>query len=83
MAVNPRITIDRERCATPFDCKRCLRVCPPAVFAVFAIKNVRGVETDKKEPGAYGLAAVYRDKCTGCVKCVEVCPTGAISVCMS
>ena len=40
--VNPVITIDRERCTTPFDCKRCLRVCPPAIFAVYAARNVRG-----------------------------------------
>lgn len=80
--VNPVITIDRDRCTTPFDCKRCLRVCPPAVFAVYAAKNVRGTETDKTEPGAYLLAAVYRDKCTGCMKCVEVCPADALTVAM-
>lgn len=82
MPVSPRISIDRDRCTTPFACKRCLRICPPAIFAVFAIKNVRGMETDRNEPGAYGLAPVYRDKCTGCLKCVEVCPVGAISVTM-
>ena len=82
MPVNPVITIDRERCTTPFDCKRCLRVCPPAVFAVYAAKMVRGFETDRKEPGAYVLAAVYRDKCTACMKCVEVCPVDALTVTM-
>lgn len=80
--VNPVITIDRDRCATPFDCKRCLRICPPAIFAVYAAKNVRGVETDKTEAGTYVLAAVYRDKCTGCMKCVDVCPTHALTVAM-
>lgn len=80
--INPVITIDRERCTTPFDCKRCLRACPPAVLAVYGVKNVRGIETDRAEPGAYVLAAVYRDKCTGCMKCVEACPADALTVAM-
>jgi NADH-quinone oxidoreductase subunit I len=80
--INPVITIDRDRCTTPFDCKRCLRVCPPAIFAVYAAKNVRGTETDKTEPATYVMAAVYRDKCTGCMKCVEACPADALTVAM-
>ena len=80
--VNPVITIDRERCTTPFDCKRCLRVCPPAVFAVYAAKMIRGMELDKKEPGNYLLVPAYRDKCTACMKCVEVCPVDAITLTM-
>ncbi len=80
--VNPIITIDRERCTIPFDCKRCLRICPPAVFMVHTVKMERGVETDRKEPGAYVLTATYRDKCTGCMKCVEGCPADALTVAM-
>jgi NADH-quinone oxidoreductase subunit I len=80
--VNPIININRERCTTPFDCKRCLRVCPPAVFVVFATKMIKGVELDKKEPGNYAVSAMYRDKCTACMKCVDVCPVNAITMSM-
>ena len=80
--VNPTISINRERCTTPFDCKRCLRVCPPAVFVVIAPKMLKGVELDKKEPGNYAVLPMYRDKCTACMKCVDVCPVDAITVSM-
>jgi ferredoxin len=80
--VNPIINIDRERCTTPFDCKRCLRACPPAVFVVFAAKMVKGVELDKKAPGNYAIVPMYRDKCTACRKCIEACPVDAITLMM-
>lgn len=82
MYVSPKISIDRTLCTTPFDCKRCLRACPPAVFGVATLKSVRGLETNKKEPGAYVLMVSYRDKCTACMKCVEACPVGALTVTM-
>ncbi len=78
--IYPVINIDRERCTTPFDCKRCLRICPSAVFNVGATHVVRGMETDKTQPGTYSLFVKYRDKCTGCNKCVEVCPVNALSL---
>ncbi len=82
MYMSPKITIDRALCTTPFNCKLCLRACPPAVFGVTALKSIRGQETDKTEPGAFVLMVSYRDKCTGCMKCVEVCPVGALTVTM-
>ena len=75
-----KIEIDHSKCTTPFDCKKCLQICPQAVFDVRAMKMVRGMETDKKEPGAYKLLAWYRDKCTGCNDCIQVCPVGAITI---
>ncbi len=80
--VNPRIDVNRDLCLTPFDCKRCLRVCPAAVFTVFAVKMIRGVELDKAAPGNYALFPRYRDKCTACMKCVEACPVNAITITM-
>ena len=76
----PKIEIDYTKCTTPFDCKKCLQICPQAVFDVNPVKMVRLRETDKKEPGAYKLHALYRDKCTGCNKCVEVCPQDALTI---
>ena len=80
VVVNPTIKIDRDRCTTPFDCKRCLRICPTAVFSVHALKNERGRETDKTVPGNYALGTSYRDQCTACMKCVEVCPVDALKI---
>ncbi len=80
MAKYPRIEIDHTKCTLPFDCKKCLRACPQAVFSVSNVKMVRLQETDKKEPGAYRLSAVYKDKCTGCNKCADVCPVTALKI---
>ena len=76
----PKIKIDDSRCVTPFDCKKCLQICPQSVFEVRAMKAIRGEETDKKEPGAYRLTAYWRDKCTGCGECVDVCPVSALEM---
>ncbi|MBN1614763.1 MAG: 4Fe-4S dicluster domain-containing protein [Deltaproteobacteria bacterium] len=76
----PRIIIDYAKCPTPFDCKKCLVACPQAIFEVFPVKVEKFKETDKKEPGTYQLSTFYLDKCTACGDCVEVCPTGALSI---
>lgn len=80
--IAPVIEIDRTKCTTPFACKRCLQVCPTAVFGVRETRMVRMEETDKYEPGTYRLFVAYRDKCSGCNHCVEVCPEGALNVYM-
>jgi ferredoxin len=79
----PKINIDHSKCTTPFDCKKCLRICPQGVFWVLPIKNVKFKETDAKEPGAWKLFVQYRAMCTACGQCVEVCPVGAITVTMN
>jgi len=76
----PEIIIDHTKCTTPFDCKKCLRVCPQAVLQVYAVKVEKYKETDKKEPGAYRLMNFYIDKCTMCGDCIEVCPVDAIKI---
>ena len=78
--VPPAITIDYEKCTTPFDCKKCLQICPIAVFRVNPTKEERGKENNKQEPGTYKLVAYYRDACTGCNKCLDVCPVSAIKI---
>ena len=76
----PDIQIDLSKCTIPFACKKCLEVCPQAVFITYGIKVERGRETDPNEPGAYGLAVAFQDKCTGCDDCIEVCPEDAITI---
>jgi ferredoxin len=78
--IAPLIKIDQQRCTTPFACKRCLQACPTAVFSVHETKMVRMEETDKHEPGNYRLRVAFRDKCSGCNRCVDVCPEGALVV---
>ena len=76
----PTIELDASKCTTPFDCKKCLQICPEAVFSVHAIKVEKGKETNAKEPGTYMLLVRFRDKCTGCMDCVEICPVDALKI---
>lgn len=76
----PTIDIDHSKCTTPFACKKCLECCLQSVFHVSAVKVVRGQETDQNEPGTYALHAPFRDKCSGCNDCIEMCPTDAITI---
>jgi len=76
----PKIEIDESKCLTPFVCKKCLQVCPHAVFVVAPKEVSRFRETDPQEPGSYRLFVVYRDKCVVCNDCVEICPVNAITV---
>ena len=74
------INIDHEKCTTPFACKKCLQICPQAVFLVFPVKQEKFKETDKNEPGSFLLKIGYGDKCSGCNQCIEVCPVNAINI---
>jgi NAD-dependent dihydropyrimidine dehydrogenase PreA subunit len=73
----PVIEIDKKKCTIPFECKKCLQICPQAVFAVAPTKVERFKETD---PENYEVQAVFRDKCVVCLDCVKMCPTGALRV---
>jgi len=76
----PKINIDDTKCTTPFDCKKCLQICPQGVFWVIPVKVVKFQETDQKEPGAWKLTVQYRAMCADCELCVEVCPVDAITI---
>ena len=76
----PTIDIDNSKCTTPYDCRKCFRICPTAVFVLRTVKEERGKETNPKEPGAYGAYAGYPDTCTGCGDCIKICPVGAIEI---
>ena len=80
MPKSPVIEIDHEKCLVPFDCKKCLQICPQAVFDIQVVKMVKFSETDPKEPGTYKLSAAYRRKCTVCNKCIDVCDKDAITI---
>jgi len=78
----PVITIDYEKCTVPFLCKKCLQVCPTAVFHVERVlsREERLREMDPRIDGNYELTVARRDKCIACNKCIEVCPVDAIKI---
>lgn len=78
----PKISIDHEKCTVPFLCKRCLQICPTAVFKVERVmaREERLKEMDPRVDGNYELSAPRRDKCLVCNKCLEICPVDAIKI---
>jgi len=76
----PKIEIDYSKCQTPFHCKKCLQICPQAVFYVAVMEQTRFKETDPRQPGSYMLIPLFVSKCTVCNRCVEVCPADAIKI---
>jgi bidirectional [NiFe] hydrogenase diaphorase subunit len=73
-ASHDRFVIDHNRCIL---CTRCVRVCDEIEGAHTWDIMGRGIEsrviTDLNQP--WGSS----ETCTGCGKCVQVCPTGALS----
>ena len=73
-ASNERFVVDHNRCIL---CTRCVRVCDEIEGAHTWDVMARGVAcrviTDLAQP--WGDS----ESCTGCGKCVHVCPTGALS----
>lgn len=73
-ASHERFVVDHNRCIL---CSRCVRVCDEIEGAHTWDVMGRGIEakviTDLHQP--WGLSQT----CTGCGKCVHVCPTGALS----
>jgi bidirectional [NiFe] hydrogenase diaphorase subunit len=72
-ASHPRFVLDNDRCVL---CTRCVRVCDEIEGAHTWDVKGRGrtsqVITDLAQP--WGSS----ETCTGCGKCVHVCPTGAL-----
>jgi bidirectional [NiFe] hydrogenase diaphorase subunit len=73
-ASHARFTLDQNRCVL---CTRCVRVCDEIEGAHTWDVMGRGIQsqviTDLKQP--WGAS----ESCTSCGKCVQVCPTGALS----
>ena len=70
----------QSKCPTPFACKKCLQICPHAVFMVACMKQDRFKEADPNEPNAYIITPLYQSECVACNKCVEICPNDALKV---
>jgi ferredoxin len=77
-----RIEIDGSICGggavDPRACGRCLRVCEPAVFTLHQSFGVE--QPNPCDPQLWSITALWPCLCTRCLKCVEVCPAGAIRI---
>lgn len=80
------IQIDKEKCRfsmyDPLGCKKCIRVCGMCVLASRPTKkrDFSVPREQRVDPTIWMLVIPWEDYCNGCGACVQVCPTGAISV---
>jgi ferredoxin len=74
----PRILVDDEKCGDPLSCRLCLLACPSRVLGLGT--NVGPEKYKEIDPHHFVVRGVRYQLCSGCLKCVEVCPTGAIQI---
>lgn len=75
----PQIEFDMNACVGAVDCGECLQACAPHVLRCYTEKP-EGTTTTSLE---WIPIATFPSLCTGCMRCVEVCPKadeGAIRV---
>jgi len=75
----PHIEINMDTCIGALDCAECLQACVPHVLRCYT-ENAEGTTSTSKE---WIPIATFPSLCTGCMRCVEVCPKadeGAIMV---
>jgi ferredoxin len=77
----PKIEINHGKCPTPLACRKCAMACPQAVFYIDRGAPLpRLAEFDVNDPGKYVLGTICDYACTGCNDCMDVCPSGAITI---
>ena len=79
----PKVSIDLSLCGGTSDvdpraCCLCLRACGPAIFIMHESFGVE--EQDPLDPRRWSITPMWPTLCTRCMKCVESCPRGAVSV---
>jgi len=75
----PEITFDMDKCIGGLDCGKCMQACTPHVLRAYT-PMPEGKAQNSKD---WLPIATFPSLCTGCMKCVEVCPEadkGAIKV---
>jgi len=68
-----KIEVDASKCGNPMECRKCMRVCPEAVFAAIPTK-IKKYQLSKD----FLLFAPFQAACVLCNLCTSVCPNGAI-----
>jgi NADH-quinone oxidoreductase subunit I len=77
-----KITIDYKKCSfagkvDPRQCRKCLHVCDTAVFLMHPTLDEH---KDPYNPERWLITPVWPSMCTGCMKCINICPEKAITV---
>jgi len=72
-----RIEVNYDKCTEPMLCRKCLQVCPLAVFGLEPLEN--RVEVGR-EPRKWKLDVVYPELCNGCGGCAKICPVEALTM---
>ena len=67
----PDIEVDQAKCLSPMICGKCLHVCPDVVLISVPKFNEKFRECSNDD---FTISVHNRPACTGCMKCVEVCP---------
>ncbi|MBW2221417.1 MAG: 4Fe-4S binding protein [Deltaproteobacteria bacterium] len=71
-----RIVIDRKKCTTPLECRKCLEQCQSGVFLTHPRKR-RSLTTKATD---WIITPVFISECTQCMACESFCPTQAITI---
>jgi Pyruvate/2-oxoacid:ferredoxin oxidoreductase delta subunit len=74
----PTIQIDDGKCGDPLRCRLCLLACPTRVLGLGT--NVAPRKYQETSPSHFVVRGVRYQFCSGCGKCADVCPRGAIAV---
>jgi len=74
----PTILVNDDKCPDPLACRKCLLACPTRVLGLGT--NVPPKKYRETPAGNFIVRGVRFQACTACMKCVEICPNGAIQV---
>ncbi|RDE15262.1 MAG: ferredoxin [Candidatus Thorarchaeota archaeon] len=69
-----KIVVDYDKCKDPRICKKCLQICPPAIFILYSPDYINNDPTD------WRVDVAFTDLCTRCNQCVDICPLDAITI---
>jgi len=82
-----KINIDKGKCRfsmwDPTGCKKCLEICPQAVFSAVPEHEYHDFSIPKDqqwEPQKWILVTTWEPLCSACGLCIKDCPNGAIGI---